>query len=243
MLARSIRAEWLKLRRSRIWLILVSLPAISMLIGCANYAFNQGALQNGWYSLWTQVGLFYGEFFLPILVAILCAYLCRLEHANKNWHLLLTAPVPAAHLFIAKLAVTAVLLGFVQILFALLYIGAGLGFGLGSEPPAALAGWAVRGWWASVAIGSVQLWLSMRIHSFAVPIGIGASAVFIGLGLYVAKLGLIFPHSLLTIGMGVLSQQSLPAAEIGLFYAMTSLYVILVSALAIRRLRTADAAA
>lgn len=243
MLIRCIGAEWLKLRRSRLWLILVSLPAFSMLIGCANFANNLGVLQNEWYSLWTQVSLFYGEFFLPILIAICCAYLCRLEHLNKNWHLLLTAPVPVAYPFIAKLTVTAVLLGFVQGLFALLFIGAGIAFGFGYEPPAELAGWIVRGWFAAVAIGAVQLLLSMRMQSFAAPIGIGLCAVFVGFGLYVAKLGLLFPHSLLTLGMGVLDQQALPAAKLGPFYAMTSAYIILVSALAIRRLRTADAAA
>lgn len=59
---RSISAEWLKLRHSRISLVIAVLPIISLLIGCANYYLNQGALQNGWYSLWIQVSLFYGVF-------------------------------------------------------------------------------------------------------------------------------------------------------------------------------------
>lgn len=61
---RNISAEWLKLRRSRIALVLAVLPVISLLIGCANYYFNPDVLKNGWYSLWTQVSLFYSEFFL-----------------------------------------------------------------------------------------------------------------------------------------------------------------------------------
>lgn len=99
---RSIYAEFLKLRHSRIGFVLVVLPLISMLIGCLNFYFNQGVLTNGWYSLWTQVSLFYGEFFLPILIAICCAYVCRLEHLNRNWNMLMTSPVSVSSVFIAN---------------------------------------------------------------------------------------------------------------------------------------------
>ena len=85
---RTISAEWLKLRRSQRVLVIAVLPILGLLIGCANYSMNRGALQNGWSSLWTQVSLFYGEFFLPVLVAICCAYVCRLEHLNKNWNMI-----------------------------------------------------------------------------------------------------------------------------------------------------------
>ena len=61
----SLSAEWLKLRHSRIGIVLAVLPVISLLIGCANYALNREVLTNGWYSLWTQVSLFYGPFSSP----------------------------------------------------------------------------------------------------------------------------------------------------------------------------------
>ncbi|OUQ85690.1 hypothetical protein B5G50_25620 [Brevibacillus brevis] len=99
MLIRCLGAEWVKLRRSRIWLVLLVLPVFSTLIGFANYWMNQAILQNGWYSLWTQVSLFYGEFFLPILIAICCSFACRLEHVNRNWNVILTAPVSTPTIF------------------------------------------------------------------------------------------------------------------------------------------------
>jgi len=236
----TVSAEWLKLRRSRLGLALASLPVLSLLIGCANYYFNRSVLQNGWYSLWTQVGLFYGEFFLPVLIAICCAYVCRLEHMNRNWNAVLTTPVSVASVFIAKLVVVVSLIGLVQLFFIALYVCAGLALGLTSSLPPELYGWVLRGWIASIAISSVQLMLSMRIRSFAAPVGIALCGVFTGLGFYVAKLGLFFPYSLLTIGMGVLSQESLTAVENGLFLAMTILFIAVFSALAIRRLRRAD---
>lgn len=201
-----VHAELLKLRRSRIWLILLVIPIISVLIGSANFYMNQGVLKKEWYSLWSQVGLFYGEFFFPILIAICCAYVWRIEHLNKNWHIILTSPTSIASIFISKLLVTGVLLLFVQGFFFLLYYIAGLIIGLTTNLPKEIFGWLIRGWIAGITICALQLTLSMRIRSFAIPIGIGLVATFFGLALYVIDLGMFFPHSLLTIGMGVLSQ-------------------------------------
>ncbi|MEK8131883.1 ABC transporter permease [Paenibacillus filicis] len=240
MWQQTFSAEWLKLRRSRLGLVLAVLPVLSLLMGCANFVINQAVLQNGWYSLWTQVSLFYGEFFLPVLIAICCAYVCRLEHMNHNWNALLTAPVSPASVVLSKLGVVSVLIAGVQLLFVGLYVGAGLTLGLGNSLPPELPGWALRGWLASVAIGAVQLMLSMRIRSFAAPVGIALCAVFLGLGLYVAKLGYLSPYSLLTLGMGVLSQESLNVVENGAFMLMNMLFTAGFTALTVRGLRRGD---
>jgi len=243
MLIRCIRAERMKLRHSRMWLILMLLPVISLLIGCANYAANQAILDKGWYSLWTQASLFYGQFFLPVLIAILCAFMWRLEHVNKNWNAVMTAPVGAAHLFFAKLIMTSVLTFSVQAFFGLLYYIAGVAMGLSLQMPVEIIGWIAGGWVASITVNAVQLLLSMRIRSFAVPIGISVCAVFAGLGLYVAKAGMLFPYSLLTIGMSALSQESLSPAQMQQFFIMNLFFIVLVSGLAIHRLRSVDVVA
>lgn len=241
MLLRCITAEWMKQRRSGIWILLSALPLVSVLIGCANFMLNQGVLQHEWYSLWSQVGLFYGEFFFPILIAIGASYLGRLEHSNGNWRLLLSAPIRPASIWLAKLFMLALFLGYVQLLFLILYYAGGRWIGLPPGLPAEWPGWIFRGWVAGMAIGSMQLALSMHIRSFAVPVGIGLSACIIGLGLYVLKLGLLFPHSLLTIGMGVLNQEPLITGTMLGFYVMCILYIAALSALAIRRLERGDA--
>lgn len=243
MLRRCISAEWMKLRRSRIVWILIILPVISVWIGCSNYYLNQGVLTKEWYSLWSQVGLFYGEFFLPILIAIVCAYMWRLEHLNQNWKMMMTAPISASHHFLAKWIVVSVLLAFVQLLFLGLYLLGGKWAGLASNLPEELAGWLIRGWIAAVTIGTLQLALSMRIRSFAAPVGIGLCAVFVGLGLYVAGLGMYFPHSLLTIGMGVLSQTSLSSGNMLLFAVMNLFYMAVILLVAIYRMCKADVVA
>ena len=243
MLRRCISAEWMKLRHSYIWMILMILPIISVLIGSANFYMNQVVLTKEWYSLWSQVGLFYGEFFFPLLIAICCGYMWRLEHHNKNWNMIMTAPVSTNSIFLSKLIVVGVLMIFVQIFFFILYFIGGKLAGITSDLPGELLGWLLRGWIAALTISALQLALSMRIRSFAAPVGIGLCAVFIGLGMYVIHLGLFFPHSLLTTGMGVLSQTSLSSGENLLFIIMNLLYIVVISACAIHRMRKSDVVA
>ncbi|WP_178019755.1 ABC transporter permease [uncultured Paenibacillus sp.] len=241
MLKRCILGEWMKLRHSRIWMILLPLPVMSVLIGCANFYMNRAALQSEWYSLWSQVSLFYGEFFFPILIAICCAYMCRLEHFNKNWNMVMTAPVPTGCIFLAKLAVVGILLVLTQGFFFLLYFCGGKLMGLSSALPMELPGWLFRGWVAALAISAFQLALSVRVRSFATPIGIGLCASFLGLGMYVLHLGMLFPHALLTIGMGVLSQTGLASAGNHLlFFTMCLMYIAIISLAAIHRMRKSD---
>ncbi|MEC0242701.1 ABC transporter permease [Paenibacillus dokdonensis] len=237
---RSIPAEWLKLRHSRIGLVIAVLPIISLLIGCTNYYFNQGVLQNGWYSLWTQISLFYGVFFLPILIAICCSYICRLEHLNRNWNMIMTSPVSVASVYLAKLIVVSILILFAQALFMGLYWLAGTLFSLPGPIPSETIGWTIRGWYASMSISALQLGLSLRIRSFATPIGISLCAVFIGLGMYIAKLGIFFPFSLLNIGMSVMSQDKLTDLQNFLFWMINLAFIIIFASMSIRRLKNKD---
>lgn len=237
---RSIRAEWLKIRRSRIVPVLAVLPVVSLLVGCFNFYFNRTVLQNGWYSLWTQVSLFYGEFFLPILIAICCAFVCRLEHNNRNWNMVLTSPLSVTSLFMAKLFIVGVLILAAQTFFVLMYWASGRLFAIPGDFPMETVAWSLRGWIASLSIASLQLGLSIRIRSFAAPIGIGLCAVFLGLGMYVLKIGMLFPHSLLTIGMGVLSQKGLTPAGNGAFLFMNGLFILLFAVWSIRRMKNED---
>lgn len=240
MIKQSISAELLKLRNSRIGLVLVVLPSISLMIGCANFYLNQGVLENGWYSLWNQVCIFYGEFFLPILIAICCSYVCRLEHLNRNWNMILTSPVSVASVFLAKLLVVSILILFTQAFFLGVYWLAGTLFSLPGHFPVDTIVWSVRGWYATLSISALQLAISLRIHSFATPIGICLCAVFIGLGMYTANLGIFFPFSLLTIGMNVLSQDQLTDEQNILFWVVNLSFVIIFAAMSIRRLKNKD---
>lgn len=156
----------------------------------------------------------------------------------------MTAPVPVASIFLSKLMIIGLLICVVQGILFLLYYAAGHLLGLPRELPEELFGWLLRGWIAGLTIGTLQLALSMRLRSFAVPVGMGLCATFLGLAMYVMDLGLFFPHSLLTIGMGVLNQSGLSSyREHVLFLLVNLFYMIIISLLAIRWLSKKDVVA
>ena len=66
-----IRIEFMKLKKSNIWTSAVIIPMISVFLGSGNYYLNREILKSEWYSLWTQVSLFYGFFFYTITIAII----------------------------------------------------------------------------------------------------------------------------------------------------------------------------
>ncbi|MDI7816293.1 ABC transporter permease [Clostridioides difficile] len=211
MLRKAVLGEILKLKNSFIWYVLIALPLISVLIGCGNFYLNQGILTKQWYSLWTQVSLFYGEFFFPILIAIFCAYICRLEHMNHNWNNIMTLPINLKNIFLSKLAVISVLTAITQIVFVIFYIVAGNMFGFPDSIPKELTGWIVKGWIISISIASIQLYMSIKIRSFTTPIGISLCLSLFGMGLLIAKpsIGIFFPYSMLGSAMGIIKQSAL----------------------------------
>ncbi|HEY2495209.1 MAG TPA: hypothetical protein VGI33_20155 [Paenibacillus sp.] len=64
--------------------------------------------------------------------------------------------------------------------------------------------------------------------------------VSIGLGMYVMNLGMFFPYSLLTIGMGVISQECPTNSDIISFFSMNIIFIVIISVLTIRRLKKVD---
>lgn len=198
---RTIKAERLKLKRSPIWLAFFLLPLISAFFGTQNYLMNQSILQSEWFSLWSQHSLFLCFFFMPALIGTACSYLWRLEHLRTNWNSFLTAPVPFICLYLGKLvqAVKVLILGNLWIFF--LYFLCGKLCRLDTAfPPQALE-WFLCGILGGIVICCVQLAVSMVIHSFAVPIGIGLVSGVGGLLFTNKGFGLFYPYSLYSIGM------------------------------------------
>ena len=201
MFIRSVRAEFLKLRRSFIWLAMLALPVLSAGLGTANYLNNLGMLTEQWYSLWTQHALFYCTLFAPALTGVYCAYICRLEHLNRNWNAVMTQPVPVSTMLAAKLTVVSVMTALTQLFIGILFIISGKIAGLTAPIPFDLVYWILRGWWALTVQASLLLCVALIIRSFAVPVAAGILGGFCGLPALVKGFGVYFPFSLLELGM------------------------------------------
>lgn len=232
---KAVHAERLKLRRSPVWLAFIALPIISAFFGTCNYVLNIEILKKEWFSLWTQHSLFLCYFFMPALIGTYCSYLWRLEHTRHNWNSFLTSPLPLWALYFGKLtqAVYMTVLGNAWIFF--LYYICGKIAGLASPFPKEAMSWFFFGTVGAVAICCVQLFFSLIIRSFAIPIGIAMAGGIFGLLITNKGWGLRYPYSLYSVGM----RANNPNLEIDMSaHLVNSLtYIFLFTALSILWLR------
>lgn len=201
MIIRVVHTEFLKMRRTPLWAAFLALPVISAVMGTANYVANTDILKEGWLDLWAQHTLFAAVFFLPALYGALCSCEWRWEHLGHNWNRLMTQPVPAEMIWLGKFVPSAgVALGS-QLLIGGLYLVSGRLAGLTEPLPENLPVWLLMGWIGSLAILGVQLFLSMVIRSFAVPVGIALAGGVTGLLAAARGKAEMIPYSLLAAGM------------------------------------------
>lgn len=242
MFKNAVLAEILKLKGSKIALPVILLPLISVLLGSGNFVANPHELVNGWYSLWTQVALFYGYFFYPIIISICCAYTMRLEKSNHNWNMMMTYPILPGAVILSKLIIISIISLIIQSFLVILYLTAGLLLGVKGGFPLDILNFSLCGLAGSIAVAAVQLYLSMIVKSFALPIGICLGTCVLGLGLCVSGLWMLYPTSLLVKGFGALNQAALSPLEHILFFILCAVYILVFTGLAIRRLTKRDTA-
>ena len=238
---KTIRTEHWKLKRSPVWLAFFALPVISAFFGTFNYLNNLDILKSEWYSLWSQHSLFLCYFFMPALIGTYCSYLWRLEHTRHNWNSFLTAPVPLLTLYFGKLALTVTMIVLGNAWIFLLFFLCGRLSGIHSPFPAASLEWFVCGIIGGIVICCVQLFISLVIRSFAIPIGIALAGGIGGLLATSEGWGLNYPYSLYSMGM----RANKPQMEIDLvsFVVNSMGYIIIFAALSVFYLRKHEMAA
>lgn len=192
--------ELIKVKRTPIWLAFLVLPLISAVIGTANFLNNLEILKSGWYSLWTQVSLFLCYIFMPPLLGVYASYLWRLEHSGSNWNMILTHS-PAYRIVWNKLAVCAGVSLLTMLWLGGVFIVCGRCAGITAPIPTELADWLFFGFIGSVSVCAVQLFLSLIIRSFAVPIGLGLVGGVAGLVVTAKGFEYALPYGLLSIGL------------------------------------------
>ena len=239
MLLRAIKAEVLKCRRAPVWLAFLVLPVFPAVLGTFNYLGNLGVLEDQWYSLWSQHTLFSSMFFLPALFGVFCAWQWRLEHTDHNWNAALTAPVPARTLYLAKLAVDAVVSLLAMAFIGVLFVLSGKLAGITAPLPPELPRWLLLGALGGVVVCAVQLFFSLAIRAFAPPVAMALVGGILGLMVTSQGWGTAFPYSLLALGMAANN----PRMELPLPSFLTGCagYLVLAAVLSIRWLSRRDA--
>lgn len=197
-----IQTEWIKVRHSVVWSAVLLIPLISVLIGSGSFYVNKDLFSgNLWFEFWTQIALFYGYFLYPLLIAIIAAYLWRLEHLENNWNMIRTYPVNGPSIWFSKLIILYMFALIAQTLMVVFYFLAGH-FLLKINSPVInyFWWWLLAGPFCVMAPGSISLLIALRTRSFSFPIAIAFILCFFGLFCY-AQGWWFFPNTLAIIGI------------------------------------------
>lgn len=242
MLNLTIKAENRKLKGSVIWIACFLIPVIPAIMGTFNYWMNQAMLTGEWYSLWSQLTLFYALLFYAPLVALYCSYLWRLEHLEHNWNVLMTLPVPVKDIFFGKLYVIVKVTLITQIWLFLLFCLCGKLVGFHGLPPMTILVWTLRGTIAALAIGAFQLLLSMCIRSFAIPVGLALLGSIFGflLANFSKNAAYICPYALMLLGMNSNAYEDRIADQLIPFLVSTLAFFLLFCGIGILILKKRD---
>jgi len=175
----SIYSEFIKLKRSMSWAVVVLLPVIAVFTGSISTTAAQGQFEDGWHTLWIRSIGFYGMALLPVGIAILASLVWRVEHKSSNWNALMSRPVSSLQVVIGKVAAVAVLSAAMQVVLLATAIALGkLAFGLpGMLPAKYFVGSAVV-MVACVPVAALQSGLSALMRSFGAPVAVA----FVGAG-------------------------------------------------------------
>lgn len=197
----SIISEFLKLKRSLSWVVVILLPMIMVVAGSASTVAVEGEFTAGWHTLWVRSIGFWGMAILPVGIAILASLVWRVEHKNSNWNALMSGPMPTWQIVIGKIAAIAILAAAMHVVLLISVIALGKVFGLPGMLPADYFISSILVIIAQIPVAALQSALSTFFRSFAAPVAIGlvlAGACTMALLLKIQVTSLIMPYALLT---------------------------------------------
>lgn len=236
-----LKAERIKLFHSPIWMAFLLVPVLPAIMGTFNYTQNLEVLQDGWYSLWSQHTLFSCYFFIPVLIAVYASFLWNLEHSSDNWNAVLAAPVPYSYVYLVKFVLIACMTALSLAWIGFLFIISGLLIGLPATFPPELFLWLLSGLLGGLTICSIQLTLSLLLHSFAVPVGLSILGGICGLLALAKGIGVWFPYALVSIGMRANNADGQMTCSVWQFVLHCLFFSLIFSVFSILRLRRYDA--
>lgn len=170
-----LRAEWFKLRKSKMVPIILAGPIIGLFIGLsANLEDNMSGVPiNEWYIALFSMNLTYALLFLPLITGVFASLICRYEHQSGGWKQLLALPVTRGEVFVAKYVLIVLLVMAMQILYLCSVFTVGMIKGYADPFPMEIV-WKsiVGGWVATLPLVALQLWMSIMFKSFAAPFAV-----------------------------------------------------------------------
>lgn len=197
----TLSTEFLKLKHSLSWSLVIILPIVMVAAGSVGTSAN-GGFDDGWHTLWIRSVGFYGMAIVSVGIAIIASLTWRTEHRNGNWNALMSGTAPTWKIVTAKTVVISALAALMQ--FVLLTAVAFLGSFVLHLPGTLPADYVVVSLLivvAQVPVAAVQSSLSTMTRSFAIPVAMALVLTGAGTAALLLKLrevAFVFPHALLT---------------------------------------------
>lgn len=197
----AVLAEFLKLKRSLSWAVVLLLPVIMVVSGSVMTLIGAERLDHGWHTMWLRSVVFYGLFPLAVGIAILASLVWQVEHRGGNWNALMSGPTSTARILAAKATAIATLAAVMHgVLLASVIVVGKIAFDLPGMLPGEYFVASILIVLACIPVAVLQSGLSMLIRSFAMPIAV----TFVGAGvstvLLLAKINIaifILPYALI----------------------------------------------
>ncbi|WP_280771563.1 ABC transporter permease [Salipaludibacillus daqingensis] len=169
---RMLAIERCKLRRSKMWLVIILLTLLPVIYGYVIYSIimvNQYGYdtENHWYMYTVMVFLFYGTICLPVAVAIVARALHGFEKEAGNWEKISLSPITATHVFLSKWAWIATLACLTQLWTFSLIIAGGYIAGIQDQLPVLtlFIPAFLLGTFGASAAGTLQFYLYLRFNT------------------------------------------------------------------------------
>lgn len=173
-----IGLELLKLKNSRIFLVVTLAPVFMVFQGVANflryYDIFTSRGQNMWYQIYLQSSVFYVSALFPALIALIMVSLARIEYVSGGLRYYLTLPVKRSYVYAAKLLVGCMLSLLNVLVFSLSLLVAGKVIGAPGEIPYdIILTRPLLVYIASLPVMIVTFLLSINFSQIGIPLGIG----------------------------------------------------------------------
>ena len=234
MLKKAVYCERLKARGTLLWPAFLMIPIIPILQGPGNYLANLDILESEWYSLWTQVTMFFATFFFAPLIGTYCAFLWRYENFGGNRNALFARPLPLWTIYLAKLVLVWELTVLTMLWFLGLFLLAGRWAGLPMPVPGQIWLWMARGIPGAFVIAALQYLAAFLIPNFSLPIILGLLGGVTGLLGAHSRAGIFWPYSQMLLGMNSNRSEDVLGARGPLFFGVCALYLIVLTAAGIK---------
>jgi hypothetical protein len=227
--------EFIKLKGSPSWIAFFVIPLISAVIGTANYAGNIDILTDGWFSLWTQHTLFLCYFFMPVIIAIFTGCIWRIEHNGTNMNIVMTHESPMK-IILGKYGAAVFITTISLVWVVTLYLIAGHLCHIDGSLPRDLGLWLIFGLIGAYSICAIQLFLSLVIRNFILPIVLAFVGGIIGLVAIARNMPYVIPYALFSLSMTEKNQNM----NIGIFLTSAGIFIFVFLFLSILYLKRAD---